>query len=57
MNKISRMHHTVVGCIFNATGVVVRIRKYVPWWVVVAVFIISLPVRLFAYAVERWRAR
>ena len=32
-----------------------RIRKYVPWWVVVAVFIISLPVRLVAYALDRWR--
>ena len=36
-------------------GFVVRIRKYVPWWVAVAVFIISLPVRLFAYALDRWR--
>ena len=34
-----------------------RIRKYVPWWVVVAAFIISLPVRLVAYAVDRWGAR
>ena len=35
----------------------VSVRKFVPWWVVVAAFIISLPVRLVAYAVERWRAR
>ena len=34
-----------------------RIRKYVPWWVVVVAFIISLPVRLFAYALDRWRSR
>ena len=34
-----------------------RIRKYVPWWVVVAAFIISLPVRLAAYVLDRWRAR
>lgn len=35
----------------------VSVRKFVPWWVVVTVFILSLPVRLFAYAVDRWRAR
>ena len=34
-----------------------RIRKYVPWWVVVVAFIISLPVRLVAYALDRWRVR
>ena len=48
-----------MGCLSNSTkkGFVVSVRKYVPWWVAVAAFIISLPVRLFAYAVDRWRER
>ena len=35
----------------------VSVRKFVPWWVVVTVFIISLPVRLAAYVVQRHQER
>ena len=47
-----------MGCpLSSSKELQVRIRKYVPWWVVVAAFIISLPVRLVAYALDRWRVR